>query len=187
MVNTPGGYRPVEDLNKGDLVWTLDAGLKPVKAMTRRKVIAPEGNDLPVRISKDALGMNAPYADMIVSRQHCFLFDSPIAERMFDERQVFVRAKDMLALDGVDIAASETSVTYIHILLDEHHVIDVNGCLSESVLKGEMVMRAVSVDVPPEIPARMIPNGSSARQLVARHIKNNQPACPAATNVKCRA
>jgi len=180
LVRTPNGLQKVEALKKGDLVTTQDAGDRPVRALTQRRVHAPEGNDRPIRIRAGALGMNRPAQDLFVSRQHRILIRSQIVQRMFGTREVFVAAKDLLALDGVEIVTGSEPVTYIHVLLDRHHVIEVNGCLSESLLRGEMLLRAAGETCQADIPARPTPPSVQCRRLIERHIKNNKPTFPSA-------
>lgn len=178
LIRTGDGLRKVETLKKGDLVTTQDAGIRPVLALTHRRVMAPEGNDRPIRICAGALGLNRPAQDLFVSRQHRILIRSQIVQRMFGVREVFVAAKDLLALEGVEIVTGSDSVTYIHVLLERHHVIEVNGCLSESLLKGEMLLSAIGNTDPADLPARPTPPSSQCRRLVERHIKNSKPMFP---------
>lgn len=175
LVTTATGVCAVENLRKGDLIWTSDAGYQPVKSLTRRKIQNPIGKDLPVQIRAGALGENTPNRDLAVSRQHRILIRSEIARRMFGAAEVFVSAKDLLPIEGIDTLSDLVEVSYIHVLLEHHHIIEVNGCLSESLLKGDMMTRCVSPAPEPDIPARLIPKTSQSRRLIDRHIKNRKP------------
>ncbi|WP_439143571.1 Hint domain-containing protein [Planktotalea sp.] len=126
----------VEDLAQGDMVMTADHGLQPVRWIGTKTIaaahLAAQGNLRPIRISAGALGDDLPERDLLVSPQHRMLVRSWIAQRMFDENEVLVAAKHLLALDGIDVADDVHEVTYVHFLCDTHEVVFANGALSES-------------------------------------------------------
>lgn len=188
MIETDRGPRAVEDLMTGDRVLTADRGYQPVRWIGRRDVTAAELTRRPglrpVRFRAGALGDGMPERDLMVSPQHRMLVRSSIAERMFGHKEVLIAAKQLLALDGVELVADLPEVTYFHLLLDRHEVIFANGAPSESLFLGAQAQIALGLDALRQIaglfprfrPAqslsaacRLIVTGHSTRSLIARH------------------
>lgn len=194
MIATPDGPVPVETLRVGDLVLTRDHGPQPVRWIGSRRLdavdLAHRPNLRPVRIAAEALGKRIPAEDLLVSPQHRMLVQSKIAHRMFGAPEVLAAARQLLELDGVEIAGDVESVEYFHILFDRHEVVSANGALSESLYPGPMAMKGVGpvarreiTELFPELlrvdfapaSARPLVAGRQARKLVARHIENRKP------------
>ena len=187
LIATRNGALSVEDLRVGDELPTRDRGLQTIRWIGATTCTAL-GDFLPVRIKAGALGQGLPHRDLIVSQQHRMLISSHIARRIVGEQEVLMPAKKLIGLPGVDYAEDMTSVTYFHLLLDNHEVIYAEGAPTESLMTGPMARQAIGSDGVAEInalfpdlilsasyPARSIPRGQQARALVARHKKNNQP------------
>lgn len=194
QIDTDRGEVAVEDLMVGDLIRTLDNDLRPVRWIGSRFLAArsldASPNLRPVRIRAGALGGGTPSADLIVSPQHRVLVRSNIALRMFGTDEVLVAAKQLLTIDGIDIAEDLAEVEYFHLLFDQHQVIYSNGAATESLFVGPMARAGIGkaaqqeidaifpelseVDYQP-VPARHIPAGREARHMAGRHTKNNKP------------
>lgn len=130
-IKVPGGTRPIETLRPGDMVRTRDDGLQPVRWIAQRTVPAT-GALAPIRFEAGALGDHEAIA---VSPQHRMLVRDPLAELMFWESEVLVKAKDLV--NGESIARVEGGeVTYVHIMFDRHQIVYANGLASESFLPG---------------------------------------------------
>ncbi len=192
LIRTDQGLRPVEALSVGDLVQTLDHGLQPLRWVGHRHLdaatLAVKPNLRPIRIKAGALGENTPERDLIVSPQHRILLKSKVAIRMFATQEILVSAKQLLAVDGIDIADDVDQVAYHHILCDSHEIIYADGALAETLYTGPEAMKAMSAAARQEIAqifgdvpflnlplARMNPKSKQARHLVARHVKNAKP------------
>ena len=184
---TPQGGRRVEDLHVGDLVVTRDGAPQPIRWIGKASRPARD-NFRPVCIKAGALGAGIPSKDLIVSQQHRMLFVSPIAERMTGTDEVLIPAIKLLNLPDVQLVEDWDTVTYFHLLLDEHQIIYAHDAPTESLLTGVQACKAIGPDAVAEIadffpellqtaarPARFIPKGRQVRQLVARHLKNNKP------------
>ena len=188
LVRTPGGPVAVEALRVGDLVATADHGARPVAMICSTKIAAaglsaaPELR--PIRIRAGALGDGLPTADLVVSPQHRMLVRSKIAQRMFGALEVLVAAKQLLAIDGVEIDQIGQEVEYFHILFEEHEVIFANDAPTESLFTGPEAIKALSpaaraevFSIFPELveddttmlPARLLVQGRRGRQLANRH------------------
>lgn len=117
LIETDRGPVQAGMLRVGDLVRTMDDGLQPIRWISRRELSAADFERAPqfrpVRIRKNALGAGMPAADLVVSPQHRMLVDSKIAQRMFGCREVLAAAKQLVELDGVDIAEDLDSVLLI--------------------------------------------------------------------------
>jgi len=191
LITTDTGDRRVEDLQTGDKVMTADNGLQALRWTGARHLDAAmlQANPKlrPIRIQAGALADGMPKRDLIVSPQHRILVRSNIAIRMFDAAEVFVPAKHLLDLPGVSIASDMDAVTYVHIMCNDHEVISAEGALAETLYTGTQALKAMSVDARAEIDAifgnapylnrplaRVTPQGSRARQLINRHVKNQK-------------
>lgn len=198
-IRTINGRTPVEMLQPGDLVWTLDHGFQPLRWIGSRVVtgarIATAGQLCPITIAAGAMGDNLPWRDLRVSPQHRMLMRSVIAGRMFGCSEVLVAAKSLVGLAGICVDPCEDGVTYWHLLFDAHEIIDANGALSESFYPGPEALKSLDQRAKAEImeqfpalkscqteqvfpPARPFVQGSKARKLVSRHITNDRmPYC----------
>ena len=184
----------IEDLRQGDLVLTKDHGPQPVRWIGRTRLdatrLARQAHLRPIRIKAGALGDQLPGVDLLVSPQHRILVRSRIAQKMFGTGEVLVAAKNLLQLDGVDVAADMNAVEYFHILFDQHEVVFSNGAETESLYVGAEVRRSLPAAAAEEIlalfpgllarddapdPARLLISGRHARKLAMRHQQNEKP------------
>ena len=188
------GERLVEDVAVGDLVMTHDRGPQRVRWIASREIpqqqLKSDPRLRPVKIMAGALGDGFPTRDVAVSRQHRVLVRSKIAARMFGEMEVLVPAIKMTGLPGIFVDEEATTVTYVHLLFDEHQIVYAEGTPMESLFTGPEALKAVCADAREEIltlfpevanfdylpvPVRLIPSGADQKSLIARHAKNNHP------------
>ncbi|WP_430463904.1 Hint domain-containing protein [Tabrizicola sp.] len=154
MVLTDLGEVAVEHLQPGDRVLTRDNGYQPIRWAGRRDLteaellVEPRFN--PVFIAKGALGNNLPERDMMVSPQHRMLMTGPRAELLFGENEVLVAAKHLVGMPGVEQRLSK-SVSYIHILFDQHEIVRADGAWSESFQPGAQTLEGIGEDQRAEI------------------------------------
>ncbi|SCY59169.1 Hint domain-containing protein [Paracoccus tibetensis] len=191
MIETVHGLRAIEDLQKDDLVLTKDHGAQPIRWMGSQflsaQLLRTHPNLRPIRISAGALGDNMPTTDLIVSPQHRILVRSKIAQKMFGTIEVLVAAKQLVLLDGIDVAEDIDSVEYFHIMFDRHEVIVANGAETESLFTGPEAMKAVGPAAREEIltlfpqladdsfdavAARTLATGRTGRRMAQRHLQN---------------
>lgn len=193
LIETDCGLVTIETLQPGNMVFTKDDGYQSIrwigstKLCERQLAFAP--NLRPIRIKAGALSESVPFQDLLVSPQHRVLVRSKIAQRMFDAPEVLVAAKQLLQLDGIDVAVDVEAVEYFHMLFDRHEVVFSNGAETESLYTGAQALMSVGEAARDEIfslfpelldanyqpiPARPIVSGQMGRQLAARHVKNNQ-------------
>lgn len=193
LIETASGPVAVEDLKVGDLVRTRDNGLQPIRWIGSRRLgragLAAKPNLRPIRIRAGALGTGTPSADLLVSPQHRILVRSRIAQRMFSTAEVLVAAKQLLQLDGIEIADDLETVDYFHILFDRHEVVYSNGAETESLYTGPQALAGVGKAAREEIfalfptlaetedepqAARLLPSGRQARKLAVRHLQHGK-------------
>ena len=194
QIATANGEVPVEDLKVGDLVKTLDRGLQPIRWIDSSYLSVKDLNEneelRPIRISKAAVSAVGGTSELIVSPQHRLLIASKVAERMFGNTEVLVAAKQLLVIEGVDVAHDFDDVFYFHLLLDHHEIVYANGVPSESLYLGQEAQKSLSpvgqkeiVALFPELslltympkPCRPIIQGKRARKLAERLSHNSKP------------
>ncbi|MBM1219448.1 Hint domain-containing protein [Ponticoccus sp. SC2-23] len=171
-IATPRGARPVEELAVGDPVVTRDHGLQQIRWIGRRTVPG-KGRLAPIRLKQGVLtGLER---DLIVSPQHRLMFNGYRAELLFGEREVLVPALHLV--DGIDACIEEIeTVTYIHMLFDDHEIVYAEGAATESFHPGEVGLSAITEASRDEIFAifpelRALPSsfGPAARRSLKRH------------------
>ncbi|MBI6630791.1 Hint domain-containing protein [Pontibaca sp. S1109L] len=153
----------------------------------------------PIRIQAGALGQGLPERDLLVSPQHRMLASNRLAQRMFGTQEVLVAAKQLVALNGIDVADDVDEVTYVHFLCDQHEVVFAEGAASETLYTGTEALKSVGKaareeifsifpelrerepDALPAAGARPFVNGRMGRQMAQRLVNNSklplEPAC----------
>ncbi|MEH6647266.1 Hint domain-containing protein [Sulfitobacter sp.] len=166
MIATPDGERAAETLRPGDLVMTKDAGPQPL-GWTGQSTVPGTGKHAPITLAPELTGARRP---LTVSPQHRMLFTDWRAELMYGDAEVFIPASHMLGFEGAETAPAER-VTYIHHMLDQHHVIYAEGAETESFHLAEEGLKALHPDAQEELfsayPAlrdSLAAHGSTARR-----------------------
>lgn len=146
LIGTPDGEVPVEKLQPGDLVNTLDHGPQPIRWARSSdhplEQVEPEAK--PVLIAASALGHGLPTQDLIVSPQHRILVGGGGQLEVTFKTEAFAPAKSLTSLPGIRHMKGKQSITWIHFACDRHEVVTANGCLSESLLLGPMVVNGLT-------------------------------------------
>ncbi len=146
LIRTPDGDRPVESLKPGDLVMTYDDGPQPLRWIGRR-VVPAEGKLAPIKIRRGTFGK---HGTLLVSPQHRILVRDVLAELLFAERDVLVKARDLVNGGSVKIMEGG-EVEYIHLLFDTHQVIFSEGLATESFLPGPQTTSLFEKEIVEEI------------------------------------
>lgn len=193
LIETDRGAVPIEDLCVGDLVQTAGDGLQEIRWIGSQRLtptmLAQSPKLRPIRIQAGALGDGVPATDLLVSPQHRVLVRSRIAARMFAANEVLVAAKQLLLVDGIDIADDLDEFTYFHFMFDDHQVVISNGAETESLFTGPEGLKSVGPAAQAEIfqifpelmdrdyapvSARVLASGRMARRMAHRHVQNNK-------------
>ncbi|QIZ81221.1 Hint domain-containing protein [Thalassovita gelatinovora] len=130
-IRTPNGAVPVDQLMPGDLVLTKDNGAQPVAWIGSREVEAT-GDYAPVRIARNTFGN---HREIWVSPLHRILVRDSLAELLFGTREVLIAAKELINDRSVQ-QIEGGSVTYVHLMFDQHQIIWSEGLETESFLPG---------------------------------------------------
>ncbi|RMD90763.1 MAG: type I secretion protein, partial [Alphaproteobacteria bacterium] len=147
MILTPEGQRPVELLRPGDRVITRDNGIQTVCWTGAKTLGAAELERAPqlrpILIKAGSLGHGMPERDMLVSPNHRMLYMSEELPLIMSEYEVLVAAKHMTKLAGIE-RAKVPSVTYLHVMCENHEVILANGAWTESFQPGDWSMAGIA-------------------------------------------
>ncbi|MBO9447793.1 Hint domain-containing protein [Ruegeria sp. R14_0] len=164
LIETADGAVAVQDLKKGQLVWTRDGGFQPILWIATTEVHG-NGPFAPVVIEAGAIGNTQ---ELVVSQQHRILIGSPATDMLFGSSEVFVAAKHLCGLPGVSIRQTDR-ITYTHFMFDRHHIVRSNGALTESYYFGDNAKYALSSPQRSEILALFpsIEDASNAFQRTA--------------------
>lgn len=163
-IRTPAGEVPIEALQPGDPVITLDAGAQPVQLVLRRR-LQPVAGAGPVRIASGSLGPGLPRRPLTVSPQHRILIRN-------GGREWLVPAKALPVARNVDM----DEVTYIHLVMNGHHLVTAEGIACESFWPGETALAslapvarlAIIAAMPDPHPARPFLRPGAYRRRLAR-------------------
>tara|TARA_R110002012_G_scaffold23863_5_gene80431 strand:- start:3192 stop:6431 length:3240 start_codon:yes stop_codon:yes gene_type:complete len=141
LILRPKGEVPIETLRPGDMVVTRDNGQQPLVWVGMRRVTADELTRMPhlkpIEIKVGAFGNHSP---LVVSPQHGILLSLDRDEKM-------VRAKHLSELHGgaVRIKKGCRTVTYFHLMFEQHQVVFSNGLPSESFFPGPQAVKALAL------------------------------------------
>jgi hypothetical protein len=78
------------------------------------------------------------------------LIARPRAELLFGEHEVLVAAKHLVGMAGVEQRLAKT-VSYIHILFDQHEIVRADGAWSESFQPGDQTLDGMDAESRAEI------------------------------------
>ncbi|OOY25564.1 hypothetical protein BMI91_03920 [Thioclava sediminum] len=136
---TPRGSRRVETLKPGDLVTTLDDAPQPVLWHARRRfgaaALAADPRLCPVRLRPGAFGNRAA---LVLSGQHCIWVP--------EGQGALARARHLAATGwgGARVMRGCREVTYHHLLLPRHALVNAEGAWVESFWPGPQALRALT-------------------------------------------
>ncbi|RED11869.1 Hint domain-containing protein [Pontivivens insulae] len=141
MTNT--GYRKIGSIRPGDLVQTIpDGGFKTVRWVGGFQVTALDAllkPDLrPVRIHCCS-GPQCQSGQLVVSQQHRIELADPYLELLFGIPEVFVPAHWLLRSGHATRVDVVEPIEYVHLLLDSHEVLCVEGYAAESLYFGKVL------------------------------------------------
>ncbi|WP_430463902.1 Ig-like domain-containing protein [Tabrizicola sp.] len=146
LIATPKGEVPVEHLKAGDRVITRDNGIQEIRWTGKKQLgwrdLAANPHLKPVLIRQGSLGNGLPERDMMVSPNHRMLVANDRTALYFDEHEVLVSAKHLVAGQGIQWVDS-IGTTYIHFMFDRHEVVLGNGAWTESFQPGDQTLKGM--------------------------------------------
>ena len=155
LVETPGGPVAIETLKPHDLVCVAGDQPKEVRWIGKRHLSAREvwvnPHLRPVRIKANALGPGLPARDVRVSQQHRIAVTATDAELMFETNEFLVPARFLVDGKKIVIEEGPRDVEFVHVLFDQHELVNVAGLWSESFFLGDTVTGELSHDVRAEL------------------------------------
>lgn len=154
QIATVSGERSVQTLSEGDRVITRDNGLQEIAWIGHKTLdsaaLTAAPHLQPILIKAGSLGHNQPERDLMVSPNHRMLIANDANALLFDERETLVAAKHLVGKPGVERAAV-SSVSYYHILFENHEVVLGNGAWSESFQPGDYSVTTLTEEQRKEI------------------------------------
>ncbi len=152
---TPSGQRLIEEIKAGDHVITADGTSRVVRWVGRRRLSAADlqqtPKHCPIRISAGSLGPQTPSRDLLLSPQHRVVVSSPAMELHHSHPMMLATAKSLVNGKSITQMPPEGGVEYIHILFDQHELVNVEGLWSESFFPGTCTLDAMSMAVKQEL------------------------------------
>lgn len=146
MIATPRGEVAVENLRPGDKVITRDNGMQEIRWMGRRDLswedLAAAPHLKPVLVRAGSLGNGLPERDIMVSPNHRLLVANDRTALYFDEHEVLVAAKHLVAGNGIR-SVDAAGISYVHFMCDRHEVVLSNGAWTESFQPGDMTLKGM--------------------------------------------
>ena len=145
LVTTDQGDIPVEALKPGMMVLSKDRGFVPLRAIfeaTIGRVQLRWFPDVrPVFVPAGAIGNTRP---LLLSPAHRILISHPVAEMNFGAQEVLVSARQMVGWAGVKVMLPDRPIGYLHLLFDNHEIIQTEGCWSESLFLGDAAENVIA-------------------------------------------
>lgn len=171
LLRTPEGARAIETLQVGDVILTVDHGAQPLRWIGTRDVVASTlAHRLelcPVLVRRGAIAENVPDRDMWLSPQHKVVFRGAQAELLFGEAEVLIPVVALVNDRTILVDRSQTSVTYYHLLFDQHELIWANGLIAESFFPARYALEALNPTARKEV-LRLFPDFCDTSGKTAR-------------------
>ncbi len=160
LIQTPHGFKPIETLSAQDRVVTLDRGDQQIRLVSvetfSQAHMAENERHRPIRIKQGALGQDPDLPPLYLSPQHrIYVTGRPVLAEL-GELSALVPIKDALEIQGIRRITPSQGVTYYHLIMDHHNIINANGIWCESFLRPSMM------------PARKFVEGKDARKLIRK-------------------
>ncbi|MEM9778599.1 MAG: Hint domain-containing protein [Pseudomonadota bacterium] len=150
LIKTQDGDAPIEELEVGDMVHTVDSHLQPIHWIGKAHL--PQGGaQAAIRISAGALGENMPEWDLLVSPNHRMVVSGWRAETLFGQEEVLVAASDLVNDSTIRREPAEDPVTYYHIMFEKHEIVESNGAPSESFHPGRVPLTELDAQIRDEL------------------------------------
>jgi hypothetical protein len=145
------------------LVTTEDAG--DIKILwTGRRLCRAVDENAPVAFYPDSIGNSKT---LRLSQQHRVLIKSPLAEFYFGQKEVLAPAKAFA--NGYDVRiVPGPRIFYVHLLLEDHHLLRAEGALCESLFLGDQAIKNLYGD----------PSFEELHKLTASGLKHRSTARP---------
>lgn len=175
LLETARGDVAIETVKPGDLVRTRDNGLQEVRWIGTTEVAISEENAdamAPIRVAKDAFAPGVPERDILFSPTHRVLLYDWKVQNLFGEDEVLCPIGKLVNGRTIRREIADT-VTYCHLLFDDHQIVTTSNCDSESFYPGQIGLEGFRDETREEVfnlfpDLRALPNsyGKSARRIL---------------------
>jgi len=154
LIKTMDGEIPVEDLQPGARVLTFDNGYQELR-WVGQTVVRAEGKHAPIDFQAGALGNHDALS---LSPNHRVMLKSAQAQLYFGASEVLVKAKYLVNDTKIrQRPSSMETVTYVHLLFDQHEIVWGNGLASESYHPGRETIDSFDPETRAEV-LELMPN-----------------------------
>lgn len=133
-VATPYGYRPVQDLKRGDLVISGSGDSVPVLHNVTR-ILPARGSFAPIRLCAPYFGLGQ---DIDVSPMQRLVLSGSEVEYLFGHESVLVQAGHLAGGPAVQRPALPRFVSYAQPILPQQETLNVAGTIAESLYVGRL-------------------------------------------------
>ena len=136
LIDTPNGARPVEALQEGDLISTLDHGAQPVAWVWngRQSLRKADRAGRPVLIRAGALAPGRPGRDLIVSPHHHVLVGEAGQFSAGFGQPVLAPARVLTSQRGVRAMMGRKAIHWYGFACKRHEIVCANGVFAGSML-----------------------------------------------------
>lgn len=162
-VDTPSGYRRVEELKRGDLVLSGEGRSVPVLHAVRRMVPAT-GSFAPLRMRAPFFGLRR---NIVVGALQRILVSGSDIDYLFGHEAALIRAGDLLAGPAVQPVRCGRFIPYVQLLLPEPASLECCGARLESLFIGRLRRK------PEHLAASVLANAD--RTVLPEHAQPMQP------------
>ncbi|SMH55639.1 Hint domain-containing protein [Maritimibacter sp. HL-12] len=141
VIETARGSVLARDIRAGDRVVTRDNGMQTLRWVGTSTVIYDEpdaGGTIcdhphrgPVRIRAGALGSNPDAGNLVLAPGQRVLVRNALSNLLFATDEIMASVGDLTHIEGTDIAPRSVG-RWVHLLFDQHELIQVNGLWMES-------------------------------------------------------
>lgn len=140
QVMTDDGPVPLEWIGRGDLVLTRDAGYQPVLWTEKTRLTEANLRDLPelgpVCLPAGSLGTEMPVRDIAMSPTQLVFVDREAGDP--NANGVLIPAQMLCQAFGLVEGQSPACTTYVSLLLNGHHLIQVDGAWVGSLFTADL-------------------------------------------------
>lgn len=141
LVETAAGLRPVQELERGDLVLTAESGYQPVRWTVSRELPAA-GRFAPILLHAPFFGLRG---DILLAPEHRILIEGADAEYLFGSDAVLVEARHLAGVSGGWSARPAPTMTFVQMILDRHACISAGGTWVETLFMGDPAERPLQL------------------------------------------
>lgn len=132
LIGTSDGPRPIERLNRGDMVLTEKNGYQPIRWIQKWDTPAV-GFYSPIKLRRPYLGLSQ---DIFVAPHQRMIMTGTSAEYLFGRESVMVKAMHLLSYPAASLASGMRITTYYQLILDQHECIEIGGAWGASQYLG---------------------------------------------------